>query len=422
MEEANYNKITDTKIKLLKYGIKFEPVDLFNKFYNIDKYKTKDKDFRLTNKDFTVYNSSDNIIKIPSEILLSDEKRKSITKLRYNSNSPISINIKNNDIWLEYDNKKIDIKVELVEKNPILFEKIPTDVLANNSTIGDYVSLIGIDRVAILFFEGCYNWLIGKPCKFCNLPQADEVGRFKPNLNYLKGYGFDVKKWWDFYKKDYLIGLKYSLKRILEQNNLNHMHIFFMSGNLPTNTDMWDIAEEVISYLANEVDFCQYDSCLNISPHDKLDRLYDLKKTGIRQIQYNLELINTESFADICPGKMRFEEFLNKLKEAVQIYGRGNVRSNFVLGLNDIDATIKFAKEIAYDGIVFDYTVFQPKRNTPLCNKNAPDFDNIMYFSEELANIYVENDFKPIFCSLSSRSCIINELYEDKIGQVRRNK
>lgn len=45
-----------------------------------------------------------------------------------------------------------------------------------------------------------------------------------------------------------------------------------------------------------------------------------------------------------------------------------------------------------------------------------------MYFSEELANIYVENDFKPIFCSLSSRSCIINELYEDKIGQVRRNK
>ena len=38
MEEANYNKITDTKIKLLKYGIKFEPVDLFNKFYNIDKY------------------------------------------------------------------------------------------------------------------------------------------------------------------------------------------------------------------------------------------------------------------------------------------------------------------------------------------------------------------------------------------------
>lgn len=94
----------------------------------------------------------------------------------------------------------------------------------------------------------------------------------------MKGYGFDVKKWWDFYKKDYLIGLKYSLKRILEQNNLNHMHIFFMSGNLPTNTDMWDIAEEVISYLANEVDFCQYDSCLNISPHDKLDRLYDLKK------------------------------------------------------------------------------------------------------------------------------------------------
>lgn len=422
MQKVNCNKITETKIKLLKYGVKFEPIDLFNKFYDIDKYKIKDKDFKLTHKNFTVYNSSANIIKMPSEILLSDNIRKSITKLRYNQDSPISINMKKNNIWLEYNNEKIDIEVELVKKNPILFEKLPTDVLANNSTIGEYVSVIGVDRVAILFFEGCYNWLIGKPCKFCNLPQADEMGNFKPNLNTLRNCDFDIKKWWNLYKKDYLIGLKYSLKRITEENKSNHMHIFFMSGNLSTNIDMWDIAEEVISYLAEEIDFSKYDSCLNIAPHDKLDRLYKLKKIGIKQIQYNLELINAESFSNICPGKMKFEEFLNKLKEAVQVYGRGNVRSNFVLGLNDINDTIKFAKEIANSGIVFDYTVFQPKKNTPLCNKSAPDFDSIIYFSEELANIYVENNFKPIFCSLSSRSCIINELYEDKIGQVRRNK
>ena len=99
-----YDKVTETKINLLKYGVKFKPINLFNNLENIDKYKTKDKEFRLTNRNFMVYNSSENTIKMPSEIIISDEHRKSITKLRYNIESPISLKVKNNQIWLEYDN------------------------------------------------------------------------------------------------------------------------------------------------------------------------------------------------------------------------------------------------------------------------------------------------------------------------------
>lgn len=46
--------------------------------------------------------------------------------------------------------------------------------------------------------------------------------------------------------------------------------------------------------------------------------------------------------------------------------------------------------------------------------KKAPNFDDVLEFSEKLTDIYYEYKFKPIFCSLSSRSSIINEIYEDR--------
>ena len=102
------------------------------------------------------------------------------------------------------------------------------------------------------------------------------------------------------------------------------------------------------------------------------------------------------------------------MEEAVNIMGKGKVRSNFVLGLDDMEETLEFAEEIAKKGIVFDYSVFQPKKCTPYENKKAPDFDKVITFTYELSKIYKENNLKPIFCSLSSRSSIVNELYGEE--------
>ena len=110
---------------------------------------------------------------------------------------------------------------------------------------------------------------------------------------------------------------------------------------------------------------------------------------------------------------MKFDIFLEKMLEAVKIMGKGNVRSNFVLGLDDFTETIEFARKIAEKGIVFDYSVFQPKRCTPYANKQAPDFDKVIEFTSELVKIYKNFSFKPIFFSLSSRSSIVNEMFNE---------
>ena len=408
-----YSSILRLKILLLKNGVKFEPLNLFNNYPEIDSYKIKRRVVHPEIINSQVYNISKDKTIIPSEIILKEKDRKSIVKLRYSSNSPIYLKIdSNNNLYFEIDGKREnDIEIELVKNNDILEEELPINIIGRKAKVGDYIDIVGVDRVSILFFEGCYNWLSGSPCKFCDLHPKEEDSSHKPSLNKLKEFNFDVKKWWDSCKNEYLKGLEYSLKRIVESNSLEHIHIFFMAGNTPKLEDVWNIAEETIEYLSKTIDLSKFDNYLNIAPHDDIGRLCKMKELGINQVQYNLEVVEKDNFENTCPGKIKYDMFLSKLFEAVKIMGKGNVRSNFVLGLDSFDTTMLFAKNIAKEGIVFDYSVFQPKRFTAYSNKKSPDFDKVIEFTKNLVTIYKENGFKPIFCSLSSRSSIVNEMF-----------
>ena len=418
-----YSNILRLKILLLKNGVKFEPLNLFSNYPRIDNYKVKRRIVHPEIINNQVYNISKDKTIIPSEIILKEKDRQSIVKLRYSVNSPIHLKIdNNNNLYFEINGKKEDnIEIKLIKNNYILEEEIPINIIGKKAKIGDYIDIVGVDRVSILFFEGCYNWLSGSPCKFCDLHPKEEDSSYKPSLNKLKDFNFDVKTWWESYKNEYLKGLEYSLKRIIESKSLEHIHIFFMAGNTPKLEDVWNIAEETIEYLSKNIDLRKFDNYLNIAPHDDINRLTKIKKLGINQVQYNLEVVEKENFENTCPGKIEYDVFLNKLFEAVKVMGKGNVRSNFVLGLDDFETTLVFAKRIAKEGVVFDYSVFQPKRFTAYSNKKSPDFDKVIEFTNSLVKIYKKYNFKPIFCSLSSRSSIINEMFLEEEEKSMEN-
>jgi len=182
-----------------------------------------------------------------------------------------------------------------------------------------------------------------------------------------------------------------------------------MSGNLPQPQKVWNNALEVVDTLNNVKGVDSFDNYLNICPHPSLDLLRKAKDKGINQVQYNLEVIGQDVFAQMCPGKMEYNTFTAKLEEAVEVMGFGNVRSNFVLGIQPVEDLLKGVGELADKGVVADYSIFQPKRATALANHPAPSMDTIVHFTKELANIYREHSFHGIYCNLSSRSSIINE-------------
>lgn len=409
------NRIIEIKSDILQYGVNFEPYDLFTNYKHIEKYRTKKIKKNPKVIENEVYDISKDYNIIPSEILLFCEGKTSIVKLRYNKDSIINIKFKKDKlIILKKEEIVKDISVKLIEKYDILEAETQFSDEYHIAKVNEFVDIVGIDRITVLFFDGCYNWNCGKPCKFCDLhPKEKKAYSLRPNVNDIKRYE-NIYDWWNVDKKIFLKGIKYGIEQILKNIQFDHKHLLLMAGNLPICKNVWDIAEEIIEDMGKYINLNDFDAYLNIAPHDNLDRLKKIKGLGIKQVQYNLEIANKEMFEFTCPGKIKYDTFVEKLKEAVQVMGRGNVRSNFVLGLQDIDEMLIEIEKLAQQGIVADYSIFQPKQGTEYYNKRAPSFEKIKYFTERLVEIYIKYGFKPIYCSKSSRSSIINELYEEK--------
>ena len=405
-----FSEVTKIKIKILEEGVKFEPLSLFSDIIKEINFKNKTIYKKPISDGKEVYDYSSRNEIIPSEILLSDNKNESIVKCRYNPKASIELRWKNGKLEIYQNNNKLKLNVNFIKEYDILQQKIDDEFL-----VGDYVDVVGMDRISLLLFEGCYNWICGKQCKFCDLhPKKVSDKVCKPTLNNLYKYN-NVDEWWNSQKDLFFKNTNLALDKLLKNTKLKHKHLFIMAGNLTDCKIVWKFLIEFVENLTRQFDLQDFDTITNVCPHDSIASLKKLKKLGIKQVQYNLEIANKDLFTSTCPGKINYEEFVSKLYEAVNIFGKGNVRSNFVLGLQDYNELINECEKFAKKGIVTDYSVFQPKKNTPYSNLEAPEMKDVINFTKRLVKIYVKYNQHPIFCSLSSRSSIVNEVYYDNV-------
>ena len=106
-----------------------------------------------------------------------------------------------------------------------------------------------------------------------------------------------------------------------------------------------------------------------------------------------------------------YEYTLRALKFAVKTFGEGYVRSNLILGIEDPALTLSTAEDLADSGVAPSATVFWPKPTSSWRDKAPPNRDTVLWFFRELAKLYREYGYRPIFCPLSSRSSLENEAY-----------
>lgn len=402
------------KALIIEHGVTFDNPFLFNTYEGIDRFKTKKRILKPTCDGMVVTDTSKDPSLIPAEIIIGNEDKESIVKLGYREKSPIGIQVNADQSIALLDRSTgivLPLHIQLVEKNPYTDVRVPADIDPDRHPLEDFVGLVGLDRLSIMPFDGCWNWNNGSPCNFCDYnPKSADYDTAKALTNTLKRYDLNIDTWWNASKDRYLQGLAYTMKYIKEHGNIGpHKHLLLMSGNLPESTYVWKIAGEVADTLNTVDPIASYDNYLNVCPHPTVDMLKDMKAKGIKQVQYNLEVIGEKTFAYHCPGKLPYTQFKEKLVEAVDIMGRGNVRSNFVLGLQPIDELLEGVSELAALGVVADYSIFQPKRSTPLEHFPSPSMDTIVAFTTKLADLYKKYGYKAIYCSLSSRSSIINE-------------
>jgi hypothetical protein len=417
--------LTKWKLLLLHYNVDSSK-DLLQGIKNIDDYKVKFRRKKPLVKNRKVYDfSKDNAI-IPSEAILIHGKNKTLVKLNYKKGSHLILKQDREGNLYIFDKLKKErapIDIELVKKYQYSNLKIPKGRPSHEGApLESFVQIIGLDRIGVLAFEGCIHWNNKCACLFCDSnPKRKGEKVFIPSLNSLNDFENNVDKWWDYHKLAYLDGIEYSFKKLVKTEFANlkpHKHFQLMSGNLPSPDKVWNICQEISETINNVYPLSKLDSYLNIAAPrgDIKSYITSAKKLGYQNIVFNLEVYGKRDFNRVCPGKSRcsgYENTINCLKESVKVFGKGKVRSNFVLGVQNTGKLLRGVKKLARIGIVSDYSVFIPKPCTPWQDKQSPDLKTVIRFTQGLVKVYKKYGFKGIYCNLSSRANIVHEMLNE---------
>jgi len=88
----------------------------------------------------------------------------------------------------------------------------------------------------------------------------------------------------------------------------------------------------------------KYNLPIGVSVYPTADSNRKLKEAGAVEIKYNVETMDREIFKRVCPG-MDHDFIIGKLIEAVGLFGRNFVFSNFIIGLGESDETVEAGLE-----------------------------------------------------------------------------
>lgn len=235
-------------------------------------------------------------------------------------------------------------------------EKINPDK-ENIDNIRDIVYL-STDRIRIKPINGCDYKGCGLGCKFCE-------------LNYSKQH--------------------YSLQEISNAldycKSIEFEHILIGGGTDLSDTAWNKITE--ITKLARKKFPNKPISLMSIPvPSEYLKDLYD---AGVNDVSYNIEVFDKHLAKKYMPGKRdnNYELYLSRLIEAVNVFGVGNVRSTFVVGLESTESLLNGIEELCKNGIIPCLSIYRMTQNDIITlNPTNKYLLNIYRCAEEIVEKY----------------------------------
>jgi biotin synthase-related radical SAM superfamily protein len=96
----------------------------------------------------------------------------------------------------------------------------------------------------------------------------------------------------------------------------------------------------------------KYDIPIGVSVYPTKDSSRLLKEAGATEIKYNVETMDPVIYDKYCK-KPPLELTLECLKDAVAVFGKNHVFTNFIVGLGETDETVeKYVEELAKMGVI----------------------------------------------------------------------
>ncbi len=184
------------------------------------------------------------------------------------------------------------------------------------------------DQVYITISERCiYN------CQFCSVPKTQ--GKIKTTEEILA---------------------------IVEKaRKMGKLKVIALTSGIATSPDdEIDRVVEVVKALA------PYKVPIGVAVHPADNSSRRLKDAGVTEVKYSVETLDREIFDRMCKGRKghTLDFILESLRDAVRVFGRNRVSSNFIIGLGETDECVRQGVEyLAQMGVI---PVLRPISITPL--------------------------------------------------------
>lgn len=307
------------------------------------------------------------------------------------------------------DGEKVEnIEIHFVEE-PEYYSKN----LSNGEAVKKYVSACGLDELNIIPWKGC---AISRGCRFCginNFIKADELSAHRISRD---------NDEWKKISEEYLDNLEEAVL-IAKKSECyqEHAHVILIAGNLDNNN--LDFEAEVFSGIVKRVaplvnDISEEGVVAVITPPQNMKYINELKNAGVEKVVFNLEAITECGFKKYCPGKadLGYQFFIDRLKYAIDVFGKGNVWTNLVFGLETVEETLGKCAELIADGVVISANVLHlDKGNTLDCD--VPSTKDVIDFFYRLEILNKQEGFVPFYCAKALRTSLSNEAHDMRIKE-----
>ncbi len=162
----------------------------------------------------------------------------------------------------------------------------------------------------------------------------------------------------------------------LKSKNLSA--IALTSGIAHSKEDEVDVACHIVRELIK-----RYRVPIGVSVYPIEGASQRLKGAGAEEVKYNVETMDRKLFEKLCCG-CDLDEVLEGLREAVAVFGKNRVFSNFIIGLGESNETVlKGVEELAQMGVLPILRPYSPHHlRKGEIEAERPSMERLLYLAE----------------------------------------
>jgi radical SAM protein (TIGR04043 family) len=273
-------------------------------------------------------------------------------------------------------------KITNFEDTPLEIELVPLP-LYYEETLRDgtpmtHIALVhGQDCLATTIIQHCAYFNQGQECQFCSIPVSLET---RNTVLYKSPNQFLTV-----------------LKAATKEGRANHLTLTIGSPDRPDRG-----IEEYIDFVSHIREHTDIPIHVQLEPPKPPTLLESLKNAGVDTVGIHLEIYDDSLRKKYCPGKYRhasYEDYLEAWRIAVELFGRGQVATFILLGLEETPAQLhKGFQDTINTGAIPVPVPYRPNPGSRL-EDQVPDYiqqlDQLVEVYLDCAQLLWENKLDP---------------------------